>query len=206
MREATWAEVVHSHGLWVMPCVYPALAARLAGKPLVLSPRGTLSAVALARTGEVKRVFWALLQGPPCGAPHACMPRPSRNAMTSAMLGCGSHLRLCRTVSTFPPAIAAPKSSQFRTLLYLGRIHPIKGIDNLLRAWQRVAAQFPNWQLRLVGPDDSGYLTRIEQLMNELALQRVLRDRVMGSEASRVCRGRHVCPSVAYRELWDECG
>ena len=73
-----------------------------------------------------------------------------------------------------PTMSAKPKASGLRTLLYLGRIHPIKGIDDLLRAWQRVASQFRDWQLRLVGPDNDGYRAQLERLSTELKLPRVM--------------------------------
>jgi glycosyltransferase involved in cell wall biosynthesis len=174
IREATSADILHSHGLWLMPTVYPALAARWAAKPLVLSPRGTLSAVALARSRQVKRVFWTLLQGPAVRS-AACLHATSEQEYKDIRdAGLRQPVAVVSNGIDIPAVTSAPKGGQFRTLLYLGRIHPIKGIDNLLRAWQRVAAEFPNWQLRLVGPDDAGHLAQIELLKNELALPRVV--------------------------------
>jgi len=46
--------------------------------------------------------------------------------------------------------IAAPGSK--RTLLYVGRIHPEKGIELLLRAFMGLQVRFPDWGLKLVGP------------------------------------------------------
>src|SRR5262249_8126850 len=36
-------EIIHNHSLWMMPNVYPGVAARRYKVPLVVSPRGTLS-------------------------------------------------------------------------------------------------------------------------------------------------------------------
>jgi glycosyltransferase involved in cell wall biosynthesis len=58
-------------------------------------------------------------------------------------------------------------------VLYLGRIHPIKGISNLLHAWRAVAPKFGDWQLRLVGPDDGGHLVQMQRLAHDLELPRV---------------------------------
>ena len=49
-------------------------------------------------------------------------------------------------------AAALPKRSSSRTLLYVGRVHPEKGIELLLRAFAVVAPRFPDWRLRIVGP------------------------------------------------------
>ena len=39
-----------------------------------------------------------------------------------------------------------------RTLLYVGRVHPEKGLDLLLRAFGQLGGRFPEWRLRIVGP------------------------------------------------------
>jgi len=65
------------------------------------------------------------------------------------------------------------RSRDSRTLLFLGRIHPIKGLDLLLPAWAAVQSRFPEWRLRIVGPNDGGYLPRMRQLADKLKLQRI---------------------------------
>jgi glycosyltransferase involved in cell wall biosynthesis len=55
----------------------------------------------------------------------------------------------------------------------LGRIHPIKGLDNLLLAWAAVQHHFTEWQLRIVGPDNKGYLNEMKQLATKLKLERI---------------------------------
>ena len=174
MHEVRGAELVHSHGMWVMPTIYPALATHRAGKPLVIAPRGTLSPIALARSRWMKKVFWAILQGPAVRSAacfHATSEQEYRDIRRA---GLRQPVAIVPNGVDIPAVSAKPKASGSRTLLYLGRIHPIKGIDNLLRAWQRVASQFPNWQLRLVGPDSNGYRAQLERLSTELQLPRVV--------------------------------
>ncbi|HEU4950675.1 MAG TPA: glycosyltransferase, partial [Holophagaceae bacterium] len=59
-----------------------------------------------------------------------------------------------------------------RTLLYLGRLHPVKGIDRLLRAWARLEAERPDWDLRILGPDNGGHLAELQRLAAALGLRR----------------------------------
>jgi glycosyltransferase involved in cell wall biosynthesis len=59
-----------------------------------------------------------------------------------------------------------------RRVLYLARIHPKKGVSNLLRAWSLVESRFAEWQLRIVGPDNDGHLAEMRDLARALDLRR----------------------------------
>ena len=67
-------------------------------------------------------------------------------------------------VAIIPNGVYAPKrvplsmkASGKRRLLFLARIHPIKGVDILLNAWKIVQEAFPEWELVVAGPDPVGY-------------------------------------------------
>jgi glycosyltransferase involved in cell wall biosynthesis len=61
-----------------------------------------------------------------------------------------------------------------RRLLFLARIHQKKGVDILLRAWKNVEDRFPDWELRVVGPDDGGYLPTMRRLAVQLGTRRAV--------------------------------
>ena len=56
-------DLIHSHGIWRMPNIYAARAAKSRGVPHVVSPRGMLSRVALNFSKLSKQVFWRAVQG-----------------------------------------------------------------------------------------------------------------------------------------------
>lgn len=74
-----------------------------------------------------------------------------------------------------------PKLGQFKSryglamdsklVLYLGRIHKIKGLDVLVRAFARVVRNCDNTYLVIVGPDD-GYLENVLSLVKLLHLEK----------------------------------
>ena len=57
-----------------------------------------------------------------------------------------------------------------KEILFLGRLHPVKGIDILISAWSKVAAHRTGWQLRIVGPGTEDY---VQKLRNQVARESI---------------------------------
>ncbi len=60
-----------------------------------------------------------------------------------------------------------------RTVLFVSRLHPVKGLENLLSAWQHVAHRHPNWMLKIAGTGDPSYERQLLTLAQTLSLPRV---------------------------------
>jgi glycosyltransferase involved in cell wall biosynthesis len=63
-----------------------------------------------------------------------------------------------------------PELADKRIVLYLGRIHPIKGLERFAAAWASVASRFPDWQWVLAGPDEGGYRRVLERSIAQLGV------------------------------------
>lgn len=180
------AAVMHDHGLWLMPNIYPEQAVRGTSCALVTSPRGTFSPVALARSRNRKRVMWLLAQ---------------RNAVTrSDCLHVTSEAELAdvraagfrQPIALIPNGFDIPDIAEGvtalatpRRVLYLGRIHPIKGLDNLIRAWNGIAAKRGDWELHLVGPGEPAHVAAVKSLVDQSGARGiVLRGAAYGAEKS----------------------
>src|ERR1019366_2806156 len=157
-RIAETATIIHMHGLWRMPNVYPASAALRARRHLVLSPRGMLGEAALKFSSYRKQLFWTLAQGSAARA-AICLHATSRQEYQDIRaFGLKAPIAIIPNGIHVPPAI--PKQRPIgghRTVLYLGRLHPKKGLDRLLDAWDQIENRHPDWQLDIVGPIDSDY-------------------------------------------------
>lgn len=165
-------DLLHNHSLWMMPNVYPGWEGRRSNMPLVVSPRGTLSEWAFSSGSMIKKVFWPLLQRPALRA-TTCFHATANSEYEDIR-----RMGFRQPVAVIPNGIDIPlpkqtNNSDKRTLLFLGRIHPIKGVDMLLEAWSIVSPRFLEWQLRIVGPDNGGYLVSMQNLTAELKLARV---------------------------------
>lgn len=57
-----------------------------------------------------------------------------------------------------------------RLAIFVGRIHPKKGCDLLIQAFQQTLAQDPDWHLLIVGPDQVQWKPELEQLGEALGI------------------------------------
>ena len=170
-------DLIHNHGMWYVSSAYPGWVTKHTATNLVTSPRGAFSTWAMEQGSPMKRLFWPILQ------------RPALNATTCFHATAESEYKDIRRlgfrqpVSIIPNGIDIPELTRIqvgetRTLLFLGRIHPVKGLDVLLPAWGAVQARFPEWKLKIVGSDsgyygESGYLNEMRALASRLKLTRV---------------------------------
>ena len=67
-------------------------------------------------------------------------------------------------------------SGDAKVLLFVGRIYPVKGLMNLIRAWGLVVSRRSlvgsglRWKVRIVGPDQAGHRAELEKLIEELGV------------------------------------
>ena len=179
------ADLIHNHGLWMMPNVYPGRACRRGGKALVISPRGTLAEWALRNNAARKKIFWRLLQARTLHT-AACFHATAESEYEDIRrLGFRQPICIIPNGIDLPP-LADKLVAGRRILLFIGRIHQKKGVDLLLKAWQSVEDRFPEWDLHVAGPGESSYSTKMDVLAQQLHVKRVVfRGPLYGTEKWR---------------------
>ena len=65
--------------------------------------------------------------------------------------------------------ITIPNSPREKEVLAVGRLHPQKGFDRLLQAWEPLEKRFPDWQLTIVG--EGPERQQLEALIRHLKLE-----------------------------------
>ncbi len=178
---APTSDILHSHSLWMMPNIYPGWVSRRSPLPLMISPRGTLSAWALRRSRWKKKIVWALAQGKvvrSAACLHATAEEEYRDIRRLGLrqpvcvIPNGVDVPLA-SASEVPEVPATSASPADRVILYMGRLHSVKGIDRLIQAWTSLARERPDWCLRIVGPDDGGHEAKLRALAASLGTPRV---------------------------------
>ena len=165
------ADVLHTHGLWQHASWLALTWKQQTGRPHVASIRGMLEPWAWQHHAWKKRPVWTLWE--------------RRNLQTASLLHATSEMEvesirargLTAPVAVLPNGVHLPELPldsvmaelrRPRTALYLGRVHPKKGLPLLLQAWARV--QPADWRLRIVGPDEGGHRAELEQQAAALGL------------------------------------
>ncbi|MEO0461135.1 MAG: glycosyltransferase [Myxococcota bacterium] len=172
IRDSREGAVVHNHGLWRWPNVLVGLTRKLSGKSrLVISPRGMMHGDAWAIRRFRKELFWRSAQRIVLSADcfHVTSTVEAEWVRKRGYRG----PIVCIPNGVDLPTLSPRHERTHRTVLYLGRLAPIKGLDLLLQAWAALEPAFPGWRLRLVGPDESGTLTSLKYLASMLRLKRV---------------------------------
>ena len=173
-RAARHSQILHNHSLWMMPNIYPAAAVRGTNCRLVVTPHGTLTRWALRRSRFRKAIVWA------CGQRAVLEQADCFHATATSELEDIRRERFQTPVAVIPNGVDVPvRIPEERTqcgprrLLFFGRLHPVKGIDVLLRAWKTLQGRFPQWELQIAGSDHDGFLAGYRRMARELALKRV---------------------------------
>lgn len=166
------SEVLHTHGLWLYPNLATFEAAKRAGKPLVVSPRGMLAAWALDRSRWRKKLMWGLFQ-------RRCLESAAVvHATSSEEMGEIRRTGVRAPVAMIPNGLdlrqfdweklrSFRNRGRSREILFLSRIHPKKGIDILLEAWRRAAATHPDARLLIAGPGEPRYVDDLTKKLRD---------------------------------------
>jgi len=176
-RLAGWLEgrspdLVHQHGVWQHPGIATARWCAESRTPLLLSPHGMFGARALATRSLRKRAAWIAYQRAALATVdvvHATSEREWRDVRG---------LGLRQPVAVVPLGVHAPETCPDRPghgplkALYLGRLDPLKGFEDLVQAWARVRPA--GWTLDLAGPDDRGAGDSLRRLVARHGLAEVV--------------------------------
>ena len=161
--------IVHDHGLWLPSNRIASAVASRSSVPRVVSARGMVSAWALAQGAAKKRLAWGLYQKRDLSRAALLHATSSGEAEALRALGLRVAIATIANGVDLPPDDAPPSAaSEVRTALFLGRLHPVKGLLDLVEAWARIRPA--GWQLVLAGPDEDGHRSDVERALGEAGL------------------------------------
>jgi glycosyltransferase involved in cell wall biosynthesis len=181
------ADILHDHGLWLPSNHAAARVARRGAVPLIVSPRGMLDAWSLEYRSWKKRVAWQLYQRNDLAAARAFCATSLQEAASLRGLGFRQPVAVIANGVDLPPIDSLFRPHRpIRTALFMSRIHPKKGLLDLVRAWSSVRPS--GWRLVIAGPDENGHRGTVESAVRAagLAAQVQFSGPVEGEEKRRL--------------------
>lgn len=168
--DSAFPSIVHAHGVWDATTYWSALLARRHGAAFVLHPRGMLEPWCLRYKAFKKKLAMALYTRRMLESVDLFVATAQQEMEAIRSLG------FRQPVAVLPNGIEVPKRvrngenrESGKRALFLSRIHPVKGVVNLIRAWARVA---PNgWKLTVAGPNENNYWNEVNKEIGALGLQ-----------------------------------
>lgn len=195
--------VVYINNLWNYVSYIGFTIARRKGAKVIFSPRGSLYDWSLRQRAIPKKIALALFQ-----------LRHLRNA-DLIHVTCESEFETVKNLGVpekkifiCPHGIPVPwnatKNQKIRKyhdndttryILFMSRLHKVKGLDVLIDIWSRISHRFPDCKLVVAGPDYGGFLPKLRKTPN---LEYV--GTVSGSEKDALLRGADFLVLPSYSE------
>lgn len=153
--------LVHDHGVWLATNGASFRAATAAGVPYVLTPRGMLEPWALEHRAWKKKVAWYTYQRYIVHGAALLHATAWAEARQLRALGLQTPILVTPNGVKVPAQWKQePSRGSTRQALFLSRVHPKKGLLNLIKAWAAVRPD--NWRLVIAGPDEANHRAEVE--------------------------------------------
>jgi len=206
-------DIIHIHEIWHYPNYVASWAAKRAGKPYVITIHGALDPWCLGYKSFKKKIYASLIQKrilKEASIIHAITDeevKQIKNFVTNnniTMIPNGinpedfENLPSRKELEKLYPELIGKK-----VLLFLGRIHPVKGLDLLTKAFGIVARERDDVCLLIAGPDSDGYRIQIEKLLeSEGALNKTIFTGMLNGQKKLIALGgADICVVPSYSEV-----
>ena len=165
------SQIIHDHGLWLPSNHTSASVSRKLGIPLIIQPRGMLEPWALSFRAWKKQLAWLLYQKRDIESAALLVATSMQEAESIRKVG------LRQPIAIVPNGIDLPvwkdrtsPKERIRTALFLSRVHPKKGLMNLVAGWDRVRPE--GWQMIVAGPDEGNHRADVELAVRRAELEK----------------------------------
>jgi poly(glycerol-phosphate) alpha-glucosyltransferase len=209
------SDVTHGHGLYVGPNLIFGREARRQRKALVYHVHGMFEPYILRRSRWKKRLvhklfedrniddvrFWRALTAVEADQIAATGARRPIVVIPNG-LDVADFARPADGERPIRTPLVERLTRRSRRLLFLGRIHPKKGLLLLLPAWARILPQAREWELVIAGPDEGGHLQEVRACVANLGIgdRVIFTGLVQGDEKVRLLHSADLFVLPSYSE------
>lgn len=166
-------DIYHFHDVFILPHIVLGIVLRTVGKPYVVSPHGILDPVRLEKKSFIKSLLLPFVFFMLNGAKRI-VATSKKEADDLRSLGFTNVITIYNGISqTETPSnkkFKAHANSKLITLLFVGKLHPQKGLFPFLQALKQVAPE--KFQLLIAGIDD-GDENKLKQFVKQNEMKNV---------------------------------
>ena len=161
-------DIVHIHGTWTPILAVASYLATARLIPVVVSPHGCLEPWALQHRRLKKSIALALYQKRIFSNASMMVATAQQELESIRQLGIQVPIAVIANGVDVPSELTHSQNGE-RKLLFLSRIHPIKGLPNLISAWAQVRRE--GWRVIIAGRDEGGHVDEIRAQIKALGLE-----------------------------------
>ena len=162
-------DVVHDAGLWLPVNHVTATTLRRCRVPRVVSPRGMLEPWALGHRSAKKAIAWHLYQRRDLHRATLLHATSAPEAVSLRRAGLRNPIAVIANGIDLPGTAGTKSISGPRRALFLSRLHPKKGLLDLVQAWSAVRPA--DWRMIVAGPDEDGHLAEVRHAVQAAGLE-----------------------------------
>lgn len=168
--------VLHDNGIWLPFNNTISNFSRRSSVPLVISPHGMLEPWSLKYNFFKKKFAWYLYQRKSLKAAsvlHATSYKEADNLLKLnlnlpvAVIPNGVEQSIYEDIKKFDFLDSNKKFLNKTNFLYVGRIHPKKGLMNLLKVWHKIFKDNNKCKLMIAGYPELDYLEKLKNYVNK---------------------------------------
>lgn len=177
-------DLLHVHSMWIYPSLASLSWVRYTGKPYIISPHGMLDRWALENSAWKKKIVGGLYENRHLSGASCLHALNIKEAEAIREYGLDSPICVIPNGIDLPEHVSRKTLinkfdstfSSERIMIYIGRIHPKKGLSNLIKAWHIALGNGvmsgENWRLHIIGWDENNHQQELEELVDGLGIRK----------------------------------
>ena len=152
-------EILDIQGIWSSTSILSLIYNFISKTPYIVTPRGMLEEWALKQSYFKKKFFYFFIEK--FHLKNATYLRATSDLEVSTFIKLGFKrnkiLNIPNSIKIPRFKITLKKKKKKKRLLFLSRLHPKKGLVELLHAWKKIQNKYPDWELLICGFDEKNY-------------------------------------------------
>lgn len=170
------ADVVHDHGIWLRHNHKISVLATQMDLARLVTTHGMLDPWCFEHKGLKKKLAWKIYQKNDLRQTSLLHATSDVEAANLEALDLGVPISIIPIGVDIPDGVSSRSHSEIRcperVAVYLGRLHPVKGLPMLIEAWHRVRPSC--WRLEIAGPDVASHRQSLEEAVSLAGLDNTI--------------------------------